>query len=304
MRRSAVLYYNPDFGHIITSRALKRGTLLGYVTEPSITVDSQANAGLLGDAINKAMEITKNAQPLEPSEAKDYEFWQLTGIKRYNTFTKEFRCISIYENDDQLVITEQKREKSGHHVGRKGDPATHLPLPTTPTQIGAAVIKILSGDATTEDDTNRKFETHFGNTVSYIRPSDAFLDLGDGGTDAYQIFRHEEDEENGDLETFIGFMVSHNHYGQYSEREIKEKWQQWYGELEEFQYKEFSDAPLKIEVTGKTKTTYLASYLYQDGEELLEVQAAIDMSKLSERIYKEAMDELQKIIRSIKITPI
>ena len=57
------------------------------------------------------------------------------------------------------------------------------------------------------------------NSVTYRRPSDAYLDCGDGHTDAYQVFSLEDAPENQ-----IAFLVDSG-YSELNEKAIKMKWQ-------------------------------------------------------------------------------
>ncbi|MCL2427548.1 MAG: hypothetical protein FWD05_14575 [Oscillospiraceae bacterium] len=295
-RKRAGLYYNPEFGYIITSYAYKKNTVFSYVIDPVITISNQTDVEFLGDKIAEALHNSQNAPPLEPSEAKGVSFWKCTGVKNFNSFCKDFRNIKIDEAGGLLEIVEWKRDKSGGYVGHVDDVRTHLSLDSTPEQIGVAVMQMLSGEVSVATDINREFSTLDGSKVTYARPSDAFLDIDDGHTDAYQVFVHEDNDK-----TSIAFLID-NPYSEVSENAIKEKWQRWYGELIEFQYQEISDVSLKVKVSGKTETSILVSYFYQDGDMLMEVMTKVDRVGTSEEIQHEIEKEFRKVVETIKIT--
>ena len=58
---------------------------------------------------------------------------------------------------------------------------------STAAQLGEAVLSLFSPGLESLANETLSFETVHGSIVSYRRPSDAFLDCGDGHTDAYQI---------------------------------------------------------------------------------------------------------------------
>lgn len=294
-RKQAALYYKPEYGYIITPYAKKKDSILRCVIEPVITVPDQVDATLLGEGIVEALDITQNAQILDPLIAKDFEFWKIAGIKRLSIFSKIFRAISIVEVNGILEVVECKRHKTGEYVGTTDDMPVHLPLDSSAVQIGKTVIDILSERNEIKDDTDRGFTTLDGNRVTYTRPPDSFLDIEDGNTDAYQIYVHEEDNE-----TYIAFLID-NPYKEVTEAQIRKKWQQWYGELIEYRYQETSDASLKVKVSGKTMTSSLASYLYQDGEMLMEVTTHINLSGTSKKVQKEIQAEFERVINSITV---
>jgi len=294
-RKQAALYYKPEYGYIITPYAKKKDSILRCVIEPVITVPDQVDATLLGEGIVEALDITQNAQILDPLIAKDFEFWKIAGIKRLSIFSKIFRAISIVEVNGILEVVECKRHKTGEYVGTTDDMPVHLPLDSSAVQIGKTVIDILSERNEIKDDTDRGFTTLDGNRVTCTRPPDSFLDIEDGNTDAYQIYVHEEDNE-----TYIAFLID-NPYKEVTEAQIRKKWQQWYGELIEYRYQETSDASLKVKVSGKTMTSSLASYLYQDGEMLMEVTTHINLSGTSKKVQKEIQAEFERVINSITV---
>ena len=295
-RKQTRVFYSSEFGYILISYAPQVNSASRCVIDPAIIVKHQVSSEVLGAKIIKALNITGDAQPIDSTEKGKFDFWKASGINRYSSFSKEFRCVAIYEIDRQLEIVEWKRDKGGEYVGSAQDDLPfHVSLDATPEQIGLAVIEILSGDATVKDDSMREFTTLDGNKVTYKTPSDAFIDIADGHTDAYQIYTHEDSDE-----TSIVFFIGNQYNNDISEVEVRAKWQQWHGELSDFQYQETSSISLKVKVSGKTKATVLTSYLYQDGEALMEVMTKIDRIGTSEKAQREIEEELRAIIASIK----
>lgn len=86
-------------------------------------------------------------------------------------------------------------------------------LPTE--QIGITVKDMLSQKSAVQSNKLLTFNTIFGNLVKYVRPNDDFIDIGDGHTDAYQIYAYEKDDRN-----FIAFLIDSG-YLDYTENAIK-----------------------------------------------------------------------------------
>lgn len=123
--------------------------------------------------------------------------------------------------------------------------------------------------------------------INYIRPSNDFEDAGDGHTDAYQIYTYDSNDKN-----YIGFLID-NGYLEYTENAIKQRWQQMYGTLLEFNFQAVSNMPKKIQVSGKTKNEMINSHIYQDGEGKLEVLYEIDLVNTSEKEKEELKKSLK-----------
>jgi len=295
--KQAGVYYSPKFGYIITPYAKRKDIPLRYIIEPVITLKSQVSLEILSNKIVEVLNITKNAADLDPSEAKDADFWSSSGIKRFSNFSKEYRCINISEANNCFQIREWKRHKSGEYVGQKNDEIVRIPIDSSPEQIGQAVLKLLSIEIAIEDDTKQTFETLHGSIVHYARPSDDFLDLGDGGTDAYQIYEYEGNTKSS--ENYIAFLLAL--YSELKEEVVKKRWSQMYGELLEFEYKKVNDNSLMITITGKTVDRIIISNIYRDNDLYFEVMAEIDFSNTLAAVQKRIESEYNKVIDSIKI---
>lgn len=68
----------------------------------------------------------------------------------------------------------------------------------------------------------------------------------------------------------IAFLID-NGYSDFTESDTKQRWQQMYGTLIEFEFHSVSDLPEKIQVRGKTKSEMIISHILKDGEGMLEV---------------------------------
>ena len=61
----------------------------------------------------------------------------------------------------------------------------------------------------------------------------------------------------------------------------------WYGDLKSFKYKEIDNKEYYVEMIGKNKKIEKHSYLFKDGEEVLELTFEIDLANTPLELQKE-----------------
>ena len=88
-------------------------------------------------------------------------------------------------------------------------------------------------------------------------------------------------------------------YREISREGIRERWEKVYGALEEYKFKEQDDVPIKIIASATAKTAYIKSYFWQDGKNLLEFFAQINIKNKTRQ--KQAEKEIKALIDSVEI---
>ena len=290
----SVLYYEA-FGYIITSYTKFKDSGIPTIMNPVVTVNVDASPIQLGEKILESLEKSKNAATMDKEQTKDFHYWHVSGIKGFGTFSKKFRHVKIFKKEDTYEFIQMDRAKNGGYIISKSADILQLQLNISSKKIGETILHLLSGKVLIQNEGINTFSTVNESAVSYIRPSDDFIDAGDGHTDAYQVYVHDDNDENS-----IAFLID-NPYREVSEEKIKNKWKQWYGELVEFTYNEVNDSPLEIIIKGKTNTMLISSNLYHDGDVLMEVSTKIDFVNTSTEQQKKIKEEFDKVINSIKI---
>ena len=139
------------------------------------------------------------------------------------------------------------------------------------------------------------FEIADDSKVSYKLLPDEYIDIEDGHTDAYQIYIHEEYENN-----YIGFMID-TAYESFSSEDIKKTWTRWYGALKTFKYKEIDNKEYYVEIIGKTNKVEKHSYLFKDGEEVLELTFEIDLVNTPQDLQEKIKKDFTKFVKSVKV---
>lgn len=291
------IYHNSEFGFIFCAETTIAGTVIKTVMNPVSAVKCDLTDVQLGKKIGETIEMSRNASPVERSEIKNFKFWHISGIKSFPAFSKKFDGISIFEDDTQINAMQLVRDVDGAYF----IPETQVPIKlnkdTPPEEIGREVRKLLTKVLVTEADSTMSFETVYDRKVTYTRPSDSFIDVGDGHTDAYQVFMREENANN-----VIAFLID-NKYIAFNEQAIRERWEQSYGMLQEFVYRIYSkDHNCKIiEISAKANDREILSNIYYENAGQLEIMAQIDRINTSKAEQDKIRTEYKSLIASIKL---
>ena len=241
-------------------------------------------------------EILSKLEYSENSEHKNSKkhFWAVTGIKSYNTFCKKYKLILIVKYDDRIEIEVWYNTGKGYESSKNPEETVELLLPINPEVLGETV-RNLALNSKDIDFECGGFETADDSKVSYKLLPDEYIDIEDGHTDAYQIFIHEEYENN-----YIGFMID-TAYESFSSEDIKKTWTRWHGDLKSFKYKEIDNKEYYVEITGKNKKIEKYSYLYKDGEEVLELTFQIDLVNTPLELQEKIKKDFKKFVKLVKI---
>lgn len=279
-KTQAAIYYNNEKGYLFFPfGVLKNGPRI--IISPAIKENKDISTLEIGDIIVQCLEVSKNALPLEKSEFNKNLALEISGTKSQTKFNNLYKYLLCEKKDHKLFLIDKEEKKE--YVFEKEDIIG----------LGNQVSKILSQGMNCNDRVSLVLKTVNENTVIYTRPSDNFEDAGNGHTDAYQIYTYESNDKN-----YIAFLID-NGYSSFTESAIKQRWNQMYGKLIEFEF--VSDMPKKIQVRGKTKSEMIISHIFQDGDGMLEVLYEIDLRNNSDKEKEGLEKEFEKVISSIKI---
>ena len=226
------------------------------------------------------------------------DFWTVTGIKSYNTFSKKYKLIDISKYDDKIEVEVWDNIGNGYGGSDNFSEPVELLLPINPEVLGEAVRNLALNSKDIDFENEFKyggFETADDSKISYNLLPDEYIDTEDGHTDAYQIYIHEEYENN-----YIGFMID-TAYESFSSEDIKKAWTRWHGDLKSFKYKDIDDKEYYVEVFGKNKKIEKQSYLFKDGEEVLELTFQIDLVNTPLELQEKIKKDFTKFVKSVKV---
>lgn len=289
------VYFYSDFGYIVCAETTMGNTPMRVVINPVTVLKSNITIATLGSAIFRSLEQSRNAQPVSRKEIDKYHFWQVSGIKGFASFSKKFSCITIREKGNVLYLSKLVREKDGSYTEPINQSPMEISANVAAVQLGEIVFNLFLGSSEQCTETTMTFETVHNRTVTYRRPSDAYLDCGDGHTDAYQVFSLEDAPENQ-----IAFLIDSG-YSELNEKAIKMKWQKQYGNLIDFCFYSVSKPPLLCKAVGKTAFAQILSYLYQDGDGTMEVIALIDLRQ-SKGTQEKVSADFEMMVHSLLLS--
>ena len=241
-------------------------------------------------------EILSKLEYSENSKCKNSKkkFWTVTGIKSFSTFSKKYRLIYVLKYDDKIKIVVWYNTGKGYESSKIPEETVELLLPINPEVLGETV-RNLALNAKDIDFECGGFETADDSKVSYKLLPDEYIDIEDGHTDAYQIYIHEDYENN-----YIGFMID-TAYESFSSEDIKKTWTRWHGDLKSFKYKEIDNKEYYVEITGKNKKIEKYSYLFKDEEEVLELTFEIDLVNTPLELQEKIKKDFTKFVKSVKV---
>lgn len=269
------IYYNGKKGYIITALTKVKEVGINTVINPAVFLPPYISDDELGKNLRDNLARSKDAMPIEREESKKYKFWQSTGIKSWTAFSKKYECVAIYEEGNKLMLMRLKQSPTGAYSFPKAQDATEVEMDVLDKELGLKVMEMFRLPEQGEKAIINEFETVNGGTVKYRMDIDGFADADDGHTDAYQMFRHENDEN-----TFIAFVIDSG-YQDVNEDAVKSSWEKLYGSIEEYELKRMHNSHIQILASAKTKNAYIRSYFYRDAEDWLELFVCISMdSKL------------------------
>ena len=288
------VYYNSNFGCLVCPETRMGNTPMRVVIDPVTVLGSGFTAAALGEALLNALERSRTAPPVPRVDLGAGRFWQVTGIKGFASFSRKFQCVRIDARGPVLKIVKLIRDTDGGYVEPVDQPPLEIPADAPAIQLGEALLSLFSPGLESPANETLSFESVHGSAVTYRRPSDIFLDCGDGHTDAYQVFILADAPRS-----HIAFLIDSG-YETLSKAAILRKWQAQYGALSEFRFQRRRKPPLIAAMRGVTAEAEIVSHVYQDGDGTLEVLALIEHALPSEA-QETAQSEYQAVIRSITV---
>lgn len=286
---AGITIYKANEFFIVTDVKRPKGGWFTYAISESF--EENISDAILGQECLSSLQVSENS----PSVEKGFEFWRTLGYKTYSAFSKKFESVDIVKLDDKFRVMLWIRNRGGYIPSKDPNHTIYLPLDVSPIEL-AQTVKSLFAYVTAEPEELLTIETASDNLFTYALPAGSeFEDLGDGHTDAYQIFASADHPTST-----IAFMIDSG-YDSFSEADMKDGFERHYGPLLEYTYKACRGKAYKFQITGQTETSEIVSYLFPDGEYWLEVIYVIDrqIPKREIILLKKAFEAL---ITSVQAT--
>lgn len=288
------IYYNSKFGYIIASDAKVKNSIIHTVIEPVIVAEPQITKFELTKYIEEAFIKSEFCELVDKSQVGNYKFWHITDVKSFSVFSKRFKALEIKKDGNIYEIIAMVREKNGGYVPSKEEnDRIVLELSNDLEVLSEKIIELLNCISKNQ----KKYESFItlgGNKVSYIISDDEYENLGDGKTDAYQIYKKKNDDD------YICFLID-NGYIDFSEKEIKNKWERMYGKLNSFICKDINNNIIIKIIKGSTDFSEYISYIFLDGIQTFELLIKVNLLNYSHEIIEEKKQDYERFINSLKI---
>lgn len=297
MKKGSIsIYYNSEWGYLVVSDATLYDSVMRVTIPPVMTENNNATEICLGKMALEALKRSRNAMPVMEEEIADFNFWQVSGIKGFSAFRKRFQCVEVKEQETGYHVEQLIRERNGSYVWDESADGINLNLDCTEEQMGRAIYQIFHEEILPDDGRSDivSFETVNHQTIQFVHPPDQFQDVGDGNTDAYQIYTYQDDEK-----TYIAFLID-NGYAQVNQQGILKRWKQMYGNVQDFHFVKNTDGVIKYVATAKTQETIIKSYFCKDGDGWLEILLEIN-NQFSIEHKTQIIEYMEEMIKTIKI---
>jgi len=218
------IFYNEKFGYIIGSHTKQAKTDIPTTLDQVEILEPDTSIENLSKYMYKAIEKSFN-NPIYNNEILP-KYWTVSGIKSFSSFSKNFSSVKIIVDDSickcyKLMLA----TKSG---GYKVDKNYYFECPKELLYNETNKIKSWLLMVNENISKNGGFETADDSKVSYKLLPNEYIDIEDGHTDAYQIYIHEEYENN-----YIGFMID-TAYESFSDEDIKKNMDKMVWSFENF----------------------------------------------------------------------
>ena len=298
---SVLVYYSKNHGFIFASETTVKGSIIHVTMNPVFMANADISYEEIGAFFFNALEKSRIALPVERSEIEKYKFWKCTKITSFSAFSKVFNCLCAVEKEDVIQLETLARAKDGSYRYLANNKRAKLSKTLNDKEAGIIISQLLLEAQSQEEQNQVSFITINGSLVKFIRPSDEFIDIGDGHTDAYQIYAYDSEQKKFKQQNCIAFLIDNN-YTKINEEGIRARWEQIYGDLIKFEYKQ-EVGKIKIKVKGETKNCVMYATFFQDATDLMEIMVQIDRTTLSVNEQGKVSNEYHRLVASVIINP-
>lgn len=298
MEANISIFYKLEFGYLVVSEAKVKnlglwGALPGYtILSPNATLSE------LEEVIWKHLDISLKTKDVEREVVNQNKYWVKAGYRSYGPFSKNFKLVQLSLNGDGVEIQKWQTATKGFEPSREEGSTTLLALSSidkSTTFLAQVVRGYLTKDSSFVSD-ELVFRTLNEIQVSFTEPNlNLFENRGDGHSDLYQLYVHQEYEG-----TYLAFSIDSG-YESFGEREMKQSFETYYGSLRAYDYQTYENMPFRFKVIAQTDSLQIVSHLFADGDDLLEVIYVIDL-QAPETDIETIRQEFESVIQSIKIS--
>jgi hypothetical protein len=289
---SSVQVYISDNAVLIVPLAKRNEFCAQGGIEPGKKISKPISYRVLGKEVLEAVDISSRSLAISMKDIVWVE-GKPTGIKSPRTFSKKYRNIYIKINNS-YKIAEAKRNHNGDYIMTKDDPVITLALSPSEEELGRAIMECLELSKEKEPNDLRSFTLNNGEILKYQAPSDNFEDIGDGHTDAYQIFTW-----GGGKDSYIGFLFAR--YNHMNNRGIEEVWKDYYKIKGSVRFRKTEEKLFLYEASYEDEEQSIKSSLFLEGNEWRECLMRIDKMNCTKAEGAAIKSEYSRIVKSCQL---
>ena len=288
MFTGVTIYFNKNLGYIFGAHSKQEGTNAPVIVPPVLRVEKGCTDQRIIESITAALELSMKT-PFYTGAV--YEFWTELGCKTFKAFSQKFTSVKIFLRDDVCRVQGLKlATKTGGYVA---DKEAVFECPVTELHAHLSEMKRM---LSVEDEmpSTVQFLTLSGSKVTYTPLPEGYNDLGDGHTDAYQLFADTRNKNN-----VLSFIIDSG-YASFCKADIQSAFTKYYGELLEFRFEEFTDCLYLYKISAKTSDRIIVSYLFEEQDSLLEVLYQLELNASQEE-FSRVQRDFEQLVSSIRI---
>lgn len=143
---SMTLYYNSDKGFILAPETTIKGSIIHTTMNPVMVENADISPEILGERILEGLRKSRESEPVNRSEIKNFKFWQVSGIKGYSAFSKKFKCIDISEENENFCITKLIRENDGSYSFPNREYTIKIQTHISKAELGKSIFELFIAD--------------------------------------------------------------------------------------------------------------------------------------------------------------
>lgn len=294
----------------------------GYVIEPdglsadwgapmslrpphTFTLPADTGAGELGAALARAHESSLANQAMPAGSGLLFrELVRLAGCRSERQFDREYRRLLISYGEGEVVVLSCHTEPNGYAPWptKETDPYVSLPPRPRDAEVGAAALSLLGGARTDAAPPVRRVGTLGGATVEYGEPADCLEFLGDGHTDAYEVWGAPQGPGSGSR---AGIMVDSGYdregsgFDEVCAEAVRATWRGWHGGLTSFSHEEGPGGRIaSASAAGADGTAVEARFLPDGDGTLVEALAVVEPGAPA-----DVREALLSVVRTARVAP-
>ncbi len=298
--------FNERRGYVIEPDGLSAegGAPMSLRPPHTFMLPADTSVAELGAALARAHKssLANQAMPVG-SGFRFRELVRFAGCRSERQFLREYRRLVVSYSEAEVVVLSCHTEPNGYAPWptKETDPYISLSACPRDEEVGAAALSLL-GRAAPAASATRRVETLGGAAVEYDEPADCLEFLGDGHTDAYEVWGAPQGPGFGSRAAIMvdsGYDREGSGFDAVCAEAVRAAWGRWYGGLASFSHSEGPDGRIASASAACTDGTVVeARFLPGGGGRPVEALAVVEPDAPI-----DVREALLSVVRSARVAP-